>query len=103
MPTPVSCTSILSGAPRRGTANEHSAARTGIFHCVADEIAQDRLEQNGVAHDCVTGRVGAEREALAVCRILIVPAKLSENGHERARRRLDVGRMLEQAKRFESS
>jgi hypothetical protein len=74
--------------------DEDSPTRTRIFQGIADEIAQDALQQDGVAHDYGTGPARAKRKALAVSQVLVVATKPVEDGRKHDRRRLDVGRML---------
>ena len=59
-----------------------------------DEVAQDALQQDGVAHDYGAGPARAKRKALAVSQVLVVATKPVDDGRKHDRRRLDVGRML---------
>jgi hypothetical protein len=74
-------------------ANDDSPARTRIFHCISDEIAEDALQQKGVAHRYGAGRVRVQREVFMLCDVFAFAAKPNQNRAEHDRRGLNVDRM----------
>ena len=91
----------LQQGPAAAAANDDSPARTRIFHCISDEIAEDALQQNGVAHRYGAGRVRVQREVFMLCDVFAFAAKPDQNRAEHDRRGLNVGRMLMHSERFD--